>query len=114
VNNKSEIVISSERVENVILRIRREKVILDADLAELYGVKTKRLNEQVKRNKDRFPEDFMFQLTEDEKNEVVANCDHLSQLRVGLIDNIREEHFGTHIAVFKGKEIRKTIHKNEW
>jgi hypothetical protein len=81
VKNKSEIVISSERVENVILRIRREKVILDADLAELYGVKTKRLNEQVKRNKDRFPEDFMFQLTEDEKYEVVANCDHLSRLR---------------------------------
>ena len=79
--DKSEIVVSSERVENVILRIRREKVILDADLAELYGVKTKRLNEQVKRNKDRFPEDFMFQLTEDEKNEVVANCDHLSRLR---------------------------------
>lgn len=79
--DKSELVIPSERVENVILRIRREKVILDADLAELFGVKTKRLNEQVKRNRDRFPEDFVFQLTEDEKNEVVANCDHFSRLR---------------------------------
>jgi hypothetical protein len=49
--DKSELVVPSERVENVILRIRREKVILDTDLAELYGVKTKRLNEQVKRNK---------------------------------------------------------------
>jgi hypothetical protein len=94
VKNKSELVIPSERVENVILRIRRDKVILDTDLAELYGVKTKRLNEKVKRNKDLFPEDFMFQLTEDEKNEVVANCDHLSRLRVGLIDQIREECFG--------------------
>jgi hypothetical protein len=81
VKDKSEIVIPSKRVENVILLIRGERVILDADLAELYGVKTKRLNEQVKRNRDRFPEDFMFQLTEDEKNEVVANCDHLSRLR---------------------------------
>ena len=55
--------------------------MLDADLAEFYGVATKRLNEQVKRNKDRFPEDFMFQLTKEEKKEVVANCDHLSMLQ---------------------------------
>ena len=56
-------------------------MILDADLAALYGVSTKRLNEQVKRNGGRFPEDFMFQLTADEKAEVVANCDHLSRLK---------------------------------
>jgi len=55
--------------------------MLDADLAELYGVTTKRLNEQVKRNRNRFPEDFMFQLTEEEKIDVVANCDHLKRLR---------------------------------
>jgi ORF6N domain-containing protein len=55
-----------ERVERRILFIRGEKVILDADLAELYGVTTKRLNEQVRRNRDRFPPDFMFQLTDDE------------------------------------------------
>lgn len=51
---------------NKILLIRGEKVMIDSDLAELYGVETKRLNEQVKRNIDRFPEDFMFQLTQDE------------------------------------------------
>ena len=45
--------------------------------AELYGVTTKRLSERVKRNKDRFPADFMFQLTAEEKAKVVANCDHL-------------------------------------
>ena len=56
-------------------------MILDADLATLYGVSTKRLNEQVKRNRSRFPDDFMFQLTSDEKVEVVANCDHLSRLK---------------------------------
>ena len=55
--------------------------MLDADLAELYGVTTKRLNEQVKRNIQRFPIDFMFQLTEAEKNDVVAICDHLKKLK---------------------------------
>jgi hypothetical protein len=55
--------------------------MLDTDLARLYGVSTKRLNEQVKRNRDRFPDDFMFQLTPDEKAEVVANCDHLQRLK---------------------------------
>ncbi len=55
--------------------------MIDKDIAELYGVSTKRLNEQVKRNKKRFPEDFMFQLTQEEKDEVVANCDHLESLK---------------------------------
>jgi hypothetical protein len=56
-------------------------VILDRDLAKLYGVSTKRLNEQVKRNQERFPEDFIFRLTAKERAEVVANCDHLSTLK---------------------------------
>jgi len=64
-----------------ILWIRERKIILDADLAELYGTQTKRLNEQIKRNRDRFPDDFIFQLTSGEKNEVVANCDHLERLK---------------------------------
>jgi hypothetical protein len=58
------------KIEQRILLIRGEKVIVDADLAEFYGVPTKRLNEQVKRNKDRFPDDFMFQLSAKEKSEV--------------------------------------------
>jgi hypothetical protein len=74
-------VIAVERIERSILLIRGEKVMLDADMAALYGVTTKRLNEQVKRNRNRFPEDFMFQLTEKEKAEVVANCDHLKRLK---------------------------------
>ncbi len=69
------------KIEQRILLIRVEKVIVDADLAEFYGVPTKRLNEQVKRNKNRFPDDFMFQLSAEEKSEVVANCDHLSKLK---------------------------------
>ena len=55
--------------------------MIDKDIAELYGVTTKRLNEQVKRNKKRFPEDFMFNLSQEEKDEVVANCDHLKNLK---------------------------------
>lgn len=70
-----------EQVQSKILYIRGEKVILDSDLAALYGVPTKRLNEQVKRNHERFPSDFMFQLTKAEKDEVVANCDHLKKLK---------------------------------
>lgn len=68
-------------IEKRILLIRGRKVMLDLDVAEVYGVTTKRLNEQVKRNRDRFPEDFMFQLTAQEKAEVVANCDHLERLK---------------------------------
>ena len=64
-----------------ILLIRSQKVILDADLAKLFGVSTKRLNEQVKRNRSRFPVDFMFTLNKTEKQEVVANCDHLKKLK---------------------------------
>ena len=68
-------------IENRILTMRGQKVMIDADLADLYGVQTKRLNEQVRRNRERFPDDFMFQLTQAEKDEVVANCDHLAKLK---------------------------------
>jgi len=78
-NKKS--IIPVEAIERRILLIRRQKVMLDSDLAQLYGVSTKRLNEQVKRNRKRFPSDFMFQLSEQEKSEVVANCDHLKNLK---------------------------------
>ena len=62
----NDIRIKDEVVMNRIYYIRDQKVMLDSDLAELYGVETKRLNEQVRRNAARFPEDFMFQLTEEE------------------------------------------------
>src|SRR5580704_10794914 len=70
-----------DRIEPLIIGIRGQKVLLDSDLASLYGVPTKRLNEQVRRNRERFPEDFMFQLNTSEKAEVVANCDHLVKLK---------------------------------
>lgn len=67
----------SNQIKHKIFTIRNIQVMIDNDLAELYGVPTKRLNEAVKRNISRFPKDFMFQLTEVEKEYVVANCDHL-------------------------------------
>lgn len=78
---KKKSIVPYDAIERSILLLRGEKVILDADLAIFYGVTTKRLNEQVRRNRDRFPSDFMFQLTKREKEEVVANCDHLKNLK---------------------------------
>ena len=72
-------------VERRIQIIRGQRVMVDVDLAELHGVQTKRLNEQVKRNRERFRTDFLFQLTLDEKAEVVANCDHLQKLKFSKV-----------------------------
>jgi len=68
-------------LEGCILALRGQRVILDADLALLYGVTTKALNQAVKRNSKRFPHHFMFQLTVEEKRKVVTDCDHLARLR---------------------------------
>jgi hypothetical protein len=68
-------------IQQRILLIRGEKVIIDADLAEIYGVTTKALNQAVNRNVERFPPDFMFRLTDEEKKEVVKICDHLVKLK---------------------------------
>ena len=88
-----------EVIEQRILLIRGQRVMLDADLAGLYGTTTKRLNEQVKRNRARFPEDFMFQLTTKEKAEVVANCDHLAKLKFSpVLPNAFTEHGAIMVA----------------
>ncbi|MBO4417764.1 MAG: ORF6N domain-containing protein [Bacteroidales bacterium] len=68
-------------IESRILTIRGQQVILDRDLAGFYGVETKTLNQAVKRNPERFPEYYRFQLTKEEIDEVVTNCDHLSVLK---------------------------------
>jgi len=66
-----------ERVEKAIFLIRGEKVMLDRDLAELYGVETRPLNQSVRRNLERFPDDFMFELTREEINGDITSCDIL-------------------------------------
>jgi len=65
-NNESETMVPMERIEGAIYYIRGNKIMLDRDLAMLYGVETRTLVQAVKRNSDRFPEDFMFQLTKEE------------------------------------------------
>jgi hypothetical protein len=83
-NNKSLPALTTEAgVEQRILLIRGQKVILDSDLAELYGVTTKRLNEQVKRNLRRFPEDFMFRLTIAEARELLLSRSQIATLKRG-------------------------------
>lgn len=69
--------VPAERIDRAILFLRGRRVMLDADLAALYGVRTKALNQAVKRNQERFPQDFMFRLTQEEKDQVVTLCDHL-------------------------------------
>ena len=70
-------IVTVERIEKQIFLLRGHKVMLDSDLANLYSVPTKALNQAVKRNKARFPADFMFRLAKREKSEVVTICDHL-------------------------------------
>lgn len=68
-------------LESLILTVPSHRVMIDADLASLYGVETRTLNQAVKRNADRFPKAFMFRLTVGEKSEVITNCDHLRHLK---------------------------------
>ena len=82
INMKNNVlIIDTKNIENRIFTIRSFQVMLDRDLSELYQVQTKRLNEQVKRNIERFPEKFRFQLTQDETSELVANCDRFDNLK---------------------------------
>lgn len=70
-----------EAITEKIFEIRGQKVMIDTDLAKLYGVPTKRLNEAVKRNSKRFPSDLMFQLSAPEWNELVAYCDRFTNMK---------------------------------
>lgn len=79
-------ILHTRHFENLIFELRGFKIMIDSDLASLYETETKRLKEQVKRNIERFPEDFMFQLTKDEKEQLVANCDWLKNFRHSSIN----------------------------
>lgn len=73
--------IPKEIIENKILIIRGQKVMLDRDLAQLYEVETKVLNQAVKRNVERFPDNFIFKLNDNELKELVTNCDRFKSLK---------------------------------
>ena len=74
-------IISLETIEQKIFLIRGHKVMIDRDLARLYGVETKYLNRQVRRNIERFPEEFMFNLTREEKDELVTICHRFKTMK---------------------------------
>jgi ORF6N domain len=80
------IIVPTVKIDRAIIFLRGKRVMLDADLAMVFGTTTKRLNQQVKRNMKRFPPGFLFQLTNEEKEWVVTNCDHLRQLRFSSVN----------------------------
>ena len=79
--NKNLVIIGNSDIQNMIYTFRGKQVMIDRDLASLYQVQTKRLNEQVKRNSGRFPAEFCFKLSDKEKDELVANCDRFKTLK---------------------------------
>ena len=85
-----------EKIGSIIIKLRGRNVILDADLANLYGVSTKALNQAVKRNEARFPDDFAFIVTAEEKREVVTICDHLEKVKYS---NVLPVAFTEHRAI---------------
>ena len=66
-------------IQNKIYQVRGERIMLDFDLAEMYGVETRALKQAVRRNLERFPEDFMFQLSKPEWQQLITNCDNLPE-----------------------------------
>ncbi len=89
-------IVSVEQIDNCIHLIRGQRVMLDSDLAILYGVPTKRLNEQVRRNIDRFPRDFMFQLSKDElenwRSQIVTFKSNSLRSQIATLDKRRGKH----------------------
>lgn len=79
--DKNLVLVDNIEIENMIYTFRGKQVMIDKDLASLYQVQTKRLNEQVKRNSGRFPAEFCFTLSDEEKDELVANCDRFKTLK---------------------------------
>lgn len=77
----NEVLITQDNILAIIITIRGENVIIDIDLAELYGTTTKALNQAVKRRINKFPSDFMITLTKEEKDELVTNCDRFKNLK---------------------------------
>jgi hypothetical protein len=80
--------------------IRGHRVMLDADLAEVYGVTTKAFNQAIKRNAERFPEDFVFRLSAEEKRELVTNCDRFARLKHSTVVPLVFTEHGAIMAAF--------------
>ncbi|NBV98043.1 MAG: ORF6N domain-containing protein [Proteobacteria bacterium] len=101
--SKLDIVLS---IEDLIIELRGQNVLIDSDIASLYGVTTKRLNEQVKRNQNRFPSDFMFRLTKEEKNKLLINFQRFNKLKYSNSNpNAFTEHGAIMLASILNSEI---------
>jgi hypothetical protein len=98
-----------EVIEGKIFVLRGHRVMLDRDLAELYGVPLKRLNEQVKRNQDRFPDDFMFQLTLEEGKAVLALRSQFATLKRGEHPKYAPRVFTEHGAVMLANVLKSAV-----
>ena len=79
-------IVSEKTIEGMIFLVRGQRVIIDRDIAKLYGVPTKVLNQAVKRNRKRFPNDFILQLTKNEKDELVTVCDRFKVLKHSTVN----------------------------
>lgn len=105
----SEALATVDTVEQHILVIRRQKVMIDADLARIYNVTTRRLNEQVKRNRQRFPEDFMFQLTMEEAKTLLASRSQIATLKRGQNIKYAPYSFTEHGAVMLASVLNSPV-----
>lgn len=76
-----ELPIKYQEVEKKIIEVRGQKIILDADVAKLYGVETREINQAVKNNPEKFPQGYIFTLSKNEKTEVVKNFDNLATIK---------------------------------
>ena len=126
---KSESLLPIENITSKIHLIRKEKVMLDSDLATLYGVETRVLNQAVRRNRERFPLDFMFQLTKVEWGKLITNCDNLGARKYSPVPPLvfTEQGVAMLSSVLKSKraikvniaimrafvELRKFLYSNE-
>ena len=79
--DKNLVIVDNKEIQSMIYTFRGRQVMIDRDLAYLYNVETKALNQAVKRNISRFPESFRFQISDDEKDELVTNCDRFKTLK---------------------------------
>ena len=104
-NNTIEIIDNNQDIQSKIYTIRGLQVMLDSDLAKLYNVETKTFNQSIRRNIKRFPEDFRFQLNDDEKNELVTNCYQLQ--------NLKHSYVNPHVFTEQGVSMLSAILKSD-
>ena len=101
--------LATPRIETCILTFRGQRVIIDRDLAEIYGVETRRLNEQVKRNKERFPEDFIFRLTREETEMWIRSRSQIATLKRGQNVKYRPYAFTEHGAIMAANVLNSRL-----